>query len=428
MLWLGVLALSILFVTFVLVPVFLSLLSSGQMPALRSERKAMNLAIYENRLAELEEEGHSQEALDQLKKELKKDLLQDTYPPELEARQMKADSFTGDTSLPRTSVKNVLMNKSVLGLMLVAFLLPILAIFIYADWGLSLGAGRDLGISHDLEKYQTDMEQLPAVLERLKGQLQSQKGNDEGWYLYGQYSIAIENYGEAMSAFLHLKQTYPEDGNLAAVYAEAHYLAEDKKFTKAVRDSIDEALALSPHQVTMLELKGIDAWQSGDNETSLKWLRQALATNPHGTRARMLQDIIGQLERNLGLPVSAGELQITVEVSLGGDLNLPRENTVFVYAQAVDGPPMPLSITRFTVADLPRQVMLTESMSVVSGVSLASYDLVRIIARVSASGAVEARPGDYEAQSEPFLVSEQREVLNLVINERISDLVTRPVK
>ncbi|MDZ7683694.1 MAG: hypothetical protein U5O39_00270 [Gammaproteobacteria bacterium] len=84
---------------------------------------------------------------------------------------------------------------------------------------------------------------------------------------------------------------------------------------------------------------------------------------------------------------------------MADSVKMPPDATVFVFARAASGPPMPLAVSRMKFRDLPTDVRLDESMAMMQGVGLANFDKVEIIARITRSGSVAASEGDYEARS-----------------------------
>lgn len=105
-------------------------------------------------------------------------------------------------------------------------------------------------------------------------------------------------------------------------------------------------------------------------------------------------------------PAAAGA-SIEVQVALAPELagRMPPQTTVFVFARAAAGPPMPLAVQRLTLADLPARVRLDDSMAMMPQMSLSSFPQVVVGARVSPSGQAIPQPGDLEGQTGPVSAS-----------------------
>ncbi|MCW9030302.1 MAG: c-type cytochrome biogenesis protein CcmI, partial [Gammaproteobacteria bacterium] len=111
---------------------------------------------------------------------------------------------------------------------------------------------------------------------------------------------------------------------------------------------------------------------------------------------------------------------ITVTVSIDKNIlnSVSANDVVFVFARALQGPPMPLAVVRKQVKDLPIEVILDDSMAMMPTMKLSSFDKVQIVARVSKSGIAKAQSGDLE--SEVSIASAgQREKVKLTINKSV---------
>ena len=92
----------------------------------------------------------------------------------------------------------------------------------------------------------------------------------------------------------------------------------------------------------------------------------------------------------------AGGRVLKLSVNLSDHLSLLVEpgDSVFVYAKAVSGPPMPLAVKRMTVADLPVEVILSDSDAMIPSMKLSAFDQVTVGARISKTGNPVAQAGD----------------------------------
>jgi cytochrome c-type biogenesis protein CcmH len=59
---------------------------------------------------------------------------------------------------------------------------------------------------------------------------------------------------------------------------------------------------------------------------------------------------------------------------------------VFVFARAESGPPMPLAAKRFTVAELPARIALTDADSLLPDLKLSSIGRLKLQASISNTG------------------------------------------
>jgi len=101
--------------------------------------------------------------------------------------------------------------------------------------------------------------------------------------------------------------------------------------------------------------------------------------------------------------------QITVNVSIKDSLldEITGDETLFIYAKAQSGPPMPLALVRLSANDLPITVTLDESTSMIPNMTLNSADQVAVLARISSSGQALTQPGDILSDSQMVDFSQQ---------------------
>ena len=107
-------------------------------------------------------------------------------------------------------------------------------------------------------------------------------------------------------------------------------------------------------------------------------------------------------------------MQVSLAPALAG--KIPAGATLFVFAKAASGPPMPLAVQRLADAKLPLEVTLDESMAMAPGMSLSKFDQYVITARYSAAGSVQAQPGDLEGRIEASRTQSGGAPLNVVID------------
>jgi cytochrome c-type biogenesis protein CcmH len=217
-----------------------------------------------------------------------------------------------------------------------------------------------------------------------------------------------------------LQQKFPEDPSIASQYAHALYLAADRHLTAEALAQAQRALQADPDQSTALGLLGIDAFERKDYPQALLHWRHLLRMLPPGSaNAGMIERGIKQAEQALG-PAGFPGPKVVVTVSLAPEFSAAQSQgaILFVFARAINGPPMPLAVARLDPRQLPVTVTLDDSMAMVPGVNLSSAKQIEVVARISASGQVRAEPGDLEGSSVPLTLGSAAQQLQLQINHR----------
>jgi len=438
--WLIAVVLCLAAASFVLIPLFRHRATDdGQ-----ADRSQLNVELYRERLAELEKnqfEGEiTSEQFASLKLELEQNLLSET------AMQDEGD--------PETAVGDSMSvgqgNKISRLVLAAALLVPLFAVTAYSDFGLSWGAINDLELASEFKTASPhDNDGMRGSVLRLAKRLENQPENHDGWFLLGQSYMNMGEFEKSADAYQHLLEQFPQDPGLSGYYAEALFLADGRKMTARVTKAIDAAYSLNPQNIVMLEIKAMNAFQTGELGVAVTLFEKALATGVEGERASLIQQAIARLRAELGdeappaavmpavpaapmannvpTPVKDADIpvgpirsvQLLVEVADTVESN--PNDSVFVYAKASAGPPMPLAVQRMRVADLPRLVTLDETMGMMQGMSLANFDAVILIARISSSGIANTSPDDFQAASGIVDITSENPVIKLLIESRVRD-------
>ena len=377
---------------FLLIPVL-----RGRKVQAEEDRTALNVTLYQERLQELENQRQagtlSDEQWQNGRDEAARELLADTDGAESKARVGVLGS-----KVPLTA----------------ALLMPLLGYGLYLYWG----------AIDDVERARTFAEQpqtIEAMTARLEASLKADPKSAEGWYFLGRTYMAQERAADAATAFERAVDTGGRDPELLGQWAQALYFAGDKQWTEQLQALTDEVLKADPAEVTSLGLLGIAAYETGRFEEAIGFWERLVAVLPEQDPSRQaIQGGIARARERLATPTDAppaatatGQLRVKVELAAALKDKVEPGDSVFVFARAASGPPMPLAVKRLTVADLPAEVSLSDSDAMMPQLKISGFEQVQLVARISRSG--NATAGEWIGLSQP-LPSSTTEAQQLTID------------
>ncbi len=408
--WAAALLMGLVASAFVLLPLFL------QRGRFSEDRTSINVELYEQRLADLESQLVQGEITEKefapLRTELQRHLLSETGEASGTLAASAASVASGGIGmLPVT----------------LALLVPLFAFFAYADFGLSWGALTDLEVARELVANKSNGAQpTPDTVRKLARSMQQQPNNHEGWFTLARSYLELSEFEKAAEVFGKLLVTFSSDAGLASYHAESLFLADGRQITPRVEAAIEKTLSLNPHDLNMLEIRGMDAFIKGDLQEALQNFQKALVT-ADGPRAKLIELSIARVEaqtveaQTSDPPGRTEGRVIQVLVEVADSVKVSPDSLVFIFARAVSGPPMPLAVQKLQVKGLPTLVKLDETMAMVKGIGLADFNQVQVVARISSSGIANASPEDYEVKSATIDLTKAVQVVKLEIEKMIRD-------
>ncbi len=360
-------------------------------------RKALNAAVYRDQLTELEAEHRDGSLADadyaQARDEIQKRLLEDTtVAPEV------IDFSHG--------------RKVAIGILVA---LPLVAGGLYA-WH-----GHPEAFNPQQAPQEVTEKQVGEMVASLAAKLAKNPDNPQGWAMLARSYMNLDKPKEAVEAFGHLTKQIEEDPALMVDYAEALTASgEDPGMVKA-KALVQKALWQDPSNGKGLFLAGGFAFADKDyRKAAGYWEKLMPLLEPGSADAQFVLQNLNMARAKANLPpLAANRFQmpdgpaeakaarasstVTGRVSIDPALKgkASPNDTVFIFARAVDGPRMPLAIVRTTVSQLPLDFALTDDMAMSPQFNLSSASLVRVEVRVSKSGSATPSSGDLIGASLP---------------------------
>ncbi len=397
--WIAASALLLVALAFLLLPIL-----RGRRAQAEEDRTALNVALYEERLAELTAQ-HAAGTLSDAQLEAGRADA---------ARELLEDTENSD------SPKIAKLGRSVP--LIAAVLVPLVGYGLYMHWG----ASDKVQMARQFSEQPRTVEEMTAHLEQA---VKEQPDSAEAWYFLGRTYMNQERPADAAMAFARVVELAGRQPELLGQWAQAQYFAGDRQWSEQLQALTDEALQADPQELTSLGLLGIAAYEEGRYQDAVRFWEQLVAALPENDPSR--EAIRGGIERArqqvdggsgnaaageapAAASTQAAALQIQVQLDPKVAETVSPEDSVFVFARAVNGPPVPLAAKRLTVGDLPATVTLSDADAMVPSLKISSVEQVTVMARVSRTG--DATKGEWMGQSEALETRGDKNAVRLTID------------
>lgn len=369
-------------------------------PLLRAKRagltdaRAEKLAIYRQQFDELEQDRGSGVLGAQ---------QYDVAKSELEHRMLEE---AGDAVMAAGSQQFVKDRRLAVVLLL---MLPLAAVLLYLKLGnpLAMTHPATPPIEQTMAGDNSNMAgEIEPLLEALRKKLENNPGDGAGWALLARSYMELRRPDEAVSAYEKAVKVLPDDPQLLADYADALAVVNGRKLAGKPEELINRALKLDPHHIKALRLAATAAFDRKAYTEAIGYWERLQRDLPAGSE--MAPEVAASLDEARALsgqkgsspPVqkaapSAGIVgTVRIAPALAGKLD--PSATLFVFARATQGPPMPLAIVRATVRDLPYHYRLDDSAALMPGHKLSEAREVVLVARISKSNDAKPQAGDLQ--------------------------------
>jgi len=397
--WIAASALLLVALAFLLLPIL-----RGRRAQAEEDRTALNVALYEERLAELTAQ-HAAGTLSDAQLEAGRADA---------ARELLEDTENSD------SPKIAKLGRSVP--LIAAVLVPLVGYGLYMHWG----ASDKVQMARQFSEQPRTVGEMTAHLEQA---VKEQPDSAEAWYFLGRTYMNQERPADAAKAFARVVELAGRQPELLGQWAQAQYFAGDRQWSQQLQALTDEALQADPQELTSLGLLGIAAYEEGRYKDAVRFWEQLVAALPENDPSR--EAIRGGIERArqqvdggsgnaeagqapAAASTQAAALQIQVQLDPKVAETVSPEDSVFVFARAVNGPPVPLAAKRLTVGDLPATVTLSDADAMVPSLKISSVEQVTVMARVSRTG--DATKGEWMGQSEALKTRGDKNAVRLTID------------
>ncbi len=373
-----------------------------------------NKAIYDQKLKEiytdienkLISESEAKDAITELKKLIQKD--------------SKNIDFT-NSKLHSLKIRS----KKIISI-LIFILVPTFVLIIYNYIGSSISIEQ---LSTNASSQELNNKNLVSVEEMLKNverRLIDDPDNANDWLMLANSYVVLKRYTEAVRAYENLYRLNGDDPSLLFRYADVLAMANSGIFKGKPTELVKKGLRLDPENTMGLWLAGLAAYEEGRINKAIDYWQSVLPKLEKGSdEEKNIKKYIefAAKENNISLDNSVVEKNNLSEYSIKLNIELSSEfsavdidNTVFIYAKPVNSNiKMPIVVLRKKVSDLPLELSLDDSMSMLPNNKLSSYESVIVLARISKTGTAKSEKGDLIGVSSPISTSSKK-TIKIIIN------------
>jgi cytochrome c-type biogenesis protein CcmH len=306
--------------------------------------------------------------------------------------------------------------------MILAALIPVLAVVTYLLTG-SPGTMVEQAVAEEQAKH-TEQD-IEALIAKQKEHVAQNPEDAGGWASLGVIYSGLDRWKEAEEAFAKAYALQPKEALVVSAYAEALAINAGRDLTGRPMQLVREALELAPQDPKALELAAINAFQQQEYAKATYYFRQLLKVVPEDSSYAADIDAAMREAKRLaeeaayGPPLDSrppgddlhsparGTITGTVELAPALASKVNGSEAVFLFARPVSGPGTPVAGLRTTVAQLPAQFTLDDSLAPLPDRGISTHETVSLAARVSLAGGVEPMPGDLEGQIRAVTVGSQ---------------------
>ncbi len=258
---------------------------------------------------------------------------------------------------------------------------------------------------------------IDEIIAGIQQRLETEPDDAEAWFMLGRAHLTVGEYPDAVVALRKAVALDDSNVNVRIRLADALALNQDRSLAGEPMEILKSVLEVEPEHPQGLWLYGMALNEVGEPAQAIEvWNRllPLLSSDPRsqGEVEQLIASAAAQLPADQRTQItnsqtaaaassdqSSGQstgdgVQVVVDVQPGLASGLPSDTPVFVYAKAVNGPPMPLAVVKRSLADLPMTLTLTDAEAMVAGMTISTFDEVIVGARIAKSGNPVGQSGD----------------------------------
>ncbi|MBT4838500.1 MAG: c-type cytochrome biogenesis protein CcmI [Methylococcales bacterium] len=415
--WLVIIGMAMLSIAILFLPIL------ANKHKIESSHDELNASLFENRLEELTKEcdglSEDDENYQSLKSELKRSLLED----------IPASNDMENTSFETTATSR----KKYFWLFF-----PIIAIVFYGLIGYQGKVQHWFQINQDfksivhnfidgkIEFPEEIKKDLPGFMAVMQAELEQIPAHSKGWHILGVMYLHLEQVSDATYALKMANSLNPGQHQIMFDLAQALISNDNGNLSPYSKSLLQKIINQDHKNERALSLYGISSYNSGDFHESVQAFKHLLLlTEKDSKKASIIKRTIANAEAKIKqskqivsktVPTKDNvSIKLSIDIKQSLREKIKPNDTIFVFAKAINGSRIPLAAVKQTVTTFPITVVLNDSTSMSPQFVLSSVDQVSVSARISSSGNAMAQSGDLQGSLQNVEVKNGEQSYQLLI-------------
>lgn len=256
----------------------------------------------------------------------------------------------------------------------------------------------------------------------LRTKLDKEGDDAVAWMLLGRVWMTLGMLEESVESFERALKLMPERTPLLISYSQALIMLGGEYNLAKAGQSVAKVLIQEPDNIDAVSLMALIAHERGDNEQAISaWQLLASSLEADDPRLAVVAERLAELTGQQPIvaeqaPVAADARSVMVNLAIDARLaeQFPQAS-LFVFARAVDGPPLPLAAKRLPMQSGLVTINLSTADAMQVGWDLTQSDQIEVVARIAISGTVERSAQDVEVVSAPLRFEQPHLTLQLTL-------------
>jgi len=278
---------------------------------------------------------------------------------------------------------------------------------------------------------QPNEQELEDLLIGLRTHLAEQPDDSQGWVLYSRLGRIFQDTELAIGGIEKALKASPDNTQIKLEYIELKMKIGDQFEQATAEAALIDLLTTEPDNYDAWSMYAFLAIQNKDFSAAIqRWKKMLPLVESGSEKFNMLKGSIAYAQKQLTLAEAAAEKAVNsqnkavdnisyrVNVTVSDDVIYAKGNTLFIYAQSINGPAIPIAAIKMPILDFPVSVDLSDLNAMMQNVKLSDYPEFKVKARISSDGTVNQSDGQWFGESD-VIKAGQTTPISIRINQQL---------